>query len=203
MKRPLLYCIPIVHNEADLGTLAPDARRAMGGDAERAWARKQAAIAEFWKGVAAWCGRLPRNLTTYRLYQDGLPVCGRERAIVDELAAQGSENHRVLLTLIGRGARLEGTESADLLIEEYKLAQATLRGGGDQPSHTTPPSVEPGHDVRARSAELLRQRDTFIAEQITRTLHSGETAILFIGYLHDVLTKLPGTIDVQKVSRLA
>ena len=41
----------------------------------------------------------------------------------------------------------------------------------------------------------------FIADRIAQSLKPGETGVLFIGYLHDVLTKLPRTLDVQKVTR--
>lgn len=57
--------------------------------------------------------------------------------------------------------------------------------------------------LASQSAALLRQRDEFIAGRIEETLLPGETGLLFIGYFHDVLTKLPRMIDVQTVSRPA
>jgi signal transduction histidine kinase len=63
-----------------------------------------------------------------RLYQDGLPVCGREEEIVRDLAGSGSQNHQILLELIARGARLTGSESPSLLLEEYELARQLLVG---------------------------------------------------------------------------
>ena len=106
MKHPLLYCIPIIHSEADLGSLADDARRASGAASTAAWQQKQAAIALFWKNVHSWCLRLPKSLSGYRVYQDGLPVCGHELAIVNDLAAKGSENHKIIRDLLARGATL-------------------------------------------------------------------------------------------------
>lgn len=185
MQRRLLYCIPIVHTEADLGSLAPGVRRQLGG-AEAEWKRKQAAIAEFWKGVRAWCDRLPSKLEGFRLYQDGLPVCGSEASIVAELAAGASPNHVLLQDLVRRGAALEGTESPGLLLEEYELAKASLAGAPTDP---------------ARARRILTQRDEFIATRIETTLKRGETGLLFVGMLHDVLSKIPQSIDIQKVVR--
>jgi len=203
MKRPLLYCIPIVHNEADLGSLAADARRASGCGDEQAWQQKQAVIAQFWRGVASWCNRLPKDLSNYRIYQDGLPVCGHEREIVDDLAAKGSANHAIIRQLVSRGASLEGTESGPLLIEEYQLAKATLKGPTPtMPLASSPMSVTVTAPSRTAAA-ILRDRDTFIAQRVATTLLPGQTGLLFIGYLHDVLTKLPATFDVQKVTRPA
>jgi hypothetical protein len=197
MRRPLLYVIPIVHNEADLGSLAEATRRNSAGADARAWGLKQVAIAQFWKQVRTWCSRLPANLSSFRLYQDGLPVCGTERAIVEELAAKGSENHRLLLELLERGATLEGTESGPLLVEEYNLAVAMLN-----PANAPVSAAGVAVATRPRSEQILHDRDRFIADRIAATLKPGETGLLFLGYLHDVTSRLPAALDVQKVSRL-
>ncbi len=39
------------------------------------------------------------DLKRVKLYQDSLPVCGHERALVHDLAAQGSRNHQLLEAL--------------------------------------------------------------------------------------------------------
>ena len=48
------------------------------------------------------------------------------RQLCRELAQQGSDNHRVLADLIDQGARLTGTESPELLMEEYQLNRRIL-----------------------------------------------------------------------------
>jgi hypothetical protein len=112
-----------------------------------------------------------------RVYQDGLPVCGREREIASELAGAGSRNHKLLLTLQARGAILMGTESPELLIEEYQLATAAFASGA---------SVRTEVRQKQLRGTLLEKRDRYIAERINGTLLAGETGILFMGMLHEV-----------------
>jgi len=114
-----------------------------------------------------------------RLYQDGLPVCGREAEIVTELAQAGSRNHQLLLRLMAQGAVLMGTEKGNLLMQEYQLARQSL---------TTRPPRAAGLAAsrRATSQDLLQRRDQFIARRIHETLQSGETGILFLGMLHSL-----------------
>jgi hypothetical protein len=122
-----------------------------------------------------------------RVYQDGLPVCGHEREIVTELAAAGSRNHKLLLSLLARGAVLMGTESADLLVEEYQLASAALAAGRTPHAKARRDRL---HDT------LLERRDRYIADRINGTLGAGETGILFMGMLHEVTRSLDPNILV-------
>lgn len=112
-----------------------------------------------------------------KLYQDSLPVCGHEKELVRELAAQGSCNHQLLEGLVNEGATLVGTESPSLLLDEYKLLQSPER-------------------TEKQEAALLEARDRFIAGQIDATLTDDENGILFIGALHKVDKFLPQRIKV-------
>ena len=112
-----------------------------------------------------------------RVYQDGLPVCEHEQEIVAELAEAGSRNHRLLLSLQARGAVLMGTESPELLVEEYQLASAALAQGRASPAKM--------RRDRLRDT-LLERRDRYVADRINETLGAGETGILFMGMLHEV-----------------
>ena len=96
-----------------------------------------------------------------RIYQDGLPVCGKETDIVRELAGAGSTNHQLVLELAGRGAMLMGTEDPPLLLREYQLQRQHAGAAGDE------------------AAEVLAGRDRFIARRIEATLQDGETGLLF------------------------
>jgi hypothetical protein len=115
-----------------------------------------------------------------------LPVCGHEQEIVSELAEAGSRNHRLLLNLQSRGALLMGTESPELLLEEYQLASAALAG-----------RVSDAKIRRDRLRDtLLERRDRYIADRINRTLGTGETGILFMGMLHEVARSLNADVLV-------
>jgi hypothetical protein len=91
--------------------------------------------------------------------------------------------------LVKKGATLVGTESRELLLEEYELAGQLLESM----------SVG-GRSVLRReknSQALLKKRDRYIAERIERTLGIGEIGLLFLGMLH-ALAGLPGDIEVLR-----
>ena len=121
-----------------------------------------------------------------RVYQDGLPVCGHEQEIVSELAGAGNRNHRLLLKLQARGATLMGTESPELLVEEYQLATAAFASGATVRT-----------EVRQKQLRdtLLEKRDRYIADRINGTLGAGESGILFMGMLHEVAKYLDPDIE--------
>lgn len=179
-----LYYVPIVHTQEDLGSLAASAKaQTTARQGSAAWEGKQRLGTELWDRITAWAASLPEDLHGFRLYQDGLPVCGSEEQIVRELAAHGDRNHGLLVELMRRGATLMGTESPLLLREEYELAQRLLTG--------------PAGRLPSDPHGLLSRRDSFIAFRIAQTLQPGETGILFIGALHRVAGLLPGDIDVR------
>jgi len=178
-SRTLIY-FPIVHTQADMGALQESVAQATLEKAGRAGlARKTAAIDKIWTEIEAAIDALALSFDRVRLYQDGLPVCGREAEIVTELAQAGSRNHQLLLRLMAQGAVLMGTESGDLLVQEYQLARQSL---------TTRPPRAAGVAAprRALSEALLQRRDQFMAQRIHETLKSGETGILFLGMLHSL-----------------
>jgi hypothetical protein len=178
-SRTLVY-FPIVHTQADMGALQESVTRATLEKAGRAGlARKTAAIDQIWTEIEAAIDALPLSFDQVRLYQDGLPVCGREAAIVTELAQTGSRNHQLLLRLMAQGAVLMGTEAGDLLVQEYQLAKQSM-------TTRLPRAAGAAATRRALSAALLQRRDQFIAQRINETLKRGETGILFLGMLHSL-----------------
>ncbi len=189
--RELIY-VPVIHSEADMGTVAGPHKDEF---TERlgvcVWNEHIQAVDEMWQGIQKRLGQLQVNYATVRIYQDGLPLCGREMDIVRDVAAQGSQNHRLVLSLVQRGASLEGTEDVQLLLEEYHYIQAI--------------SQEPGAAEKRRKVDslrhkrklLLRRRDQFIAQRIQLTLQAGETGILFIGLAHQLEEYLPKDIHVS------
>ena len=83
-----------------------------------------------------------------------------------------------------------GTESTELLIEEYKLTKRILEAGDVQKVL----DIEAVH--KATSDYLLEERDAFIAARIDQTLQAGETGILFLGMLHNLDGRLSKDINV-------
>jgi hypothetical protein len=89
-----------------------------------------------------------------------------------------------------RGATIMGTESLELLMEEYALVKRIW----DIPDLLKRSRVEASQ--KASFDSLLKRRDQFIARRINDTLNPGETGILFLGMLHSVGDKLGGDIRV-------
>ena len=192
--RRVLVHIPIAHSQVDMGSYGERVRRAYveqkGADA---WRESRLAIDAFWDALENAILALDIDFGRVRLYQDTLPVCGREADIVGDLAATGAANYRILFELMGRGAALEGTENPELLLREYERLKA------DQTETGPSASQETGAERHDGTTELVRARDRFIADRIDRTLRPGEIGLLFIGALHDVAEFLPGTINIMSL----
>ena len=187
--RTLIY-LPIIHTQADMGALKePVARATLEKTGRAGLSRKTAAIDKIWTEIEGAIDALALSFDRVRLYQDGLPVCGREAEIVAELAQAGSRNHQLLLRLMAQGAMLMGTESGDLLVQEYQVAKQSV---------TTRPPRAAGV-VAARQAvsdNLLKRRDQFMAQRLNDTLKPDETGILFLGMLHRVEPYLSKDVKV-------
>ncbi|AOJ71125.1 MULTISPECIES: hypothetical protein [Burkholderia] len=188
-SRTLIY-IPILHTGIDMGQAAPllaDAAQTTLG--ANAWRRRALDIEHMWDGIEAAIPRLGLDLKSLHIYQDGLPVCGHELEIVDDLAKAGSRNHRLLQTLSREGATIVGTEAPELLVEEYELAWRLLNAASADGQRT---------DVENRLAsDMLQRRDRFIAHRIDETLPAGGTGMLFVGALHRVAPLLPPDLAVS------
>lgn len=188
-SRTLIH-LPIIHTQADMGALQESVAAATIKKMGRAGlARKASAIHRVWDEIEAAIAALDLPFDRVRLYQDGLPVCGREAEIVTELAQAGSRNHQLLLRLMAQGAMLMGTESADLLVQEYQAAKQSL-------TVRPPRSAGVAASRRAANDTLLQRRDQFIAQRINDTLKPGETGILFLGMLHTLERHLQPDIKV-------
>jgi hypothetical protein len=190
-SRTLVY-FPIIHTQTDMGALSESIRKVtLQKLGERVWRRKINLVKQFWADLESILDKLSLVYTQTRLYQDGLPVCGKEQDIVTELAKKGSPNHQLLVRLMEKGATVMGTESPELLIEEYHLIKKILETG----------DVHDAMEIEARQKAagdiLLSKRDAFIAERIETTLQAGETGILFLGMLHNISVLLPTDMEVS------
>ena len=190
--RSLIH-VPIIHTQADMGALGHAIKEiTIQKLGQQGWERNVHLIDDIWtrieEAIESWA--LPYK--RLRLYQDGMPICGREVEIVTELAKVGSRNHRLLLRLMEKGATLMGTESAPLLVQEYKLVKEIVAAGD------SPKALRLEARYKTLSHALLKQRDQSIAERINTTLRPGETGLLFLGMLHAISGWLAKDIRVTQ-----
>ncbi len=174
-----LFYIPIVHTPEDLGShLAEVKAQYIAKHGLSKWREHVEAVDKFWRELREVLLSLSIDHTKIKLYQDGLPVFGRELDLVKELAGNGNRNYQLLFELIEKGATIVGSEDPKLLIEERdQLIKNGSNGSYDG---------------------LMERRDEYIAQRISSTLEEGEMGLLFIGALHRVADKLPKDIQVQK-----
>ena len=189
-----LIWVPIIHTRADLGSLSGFLRqhyvRRFG---QTQWDRHIESVEDMWEAIRRAVEALDLSGSGVRLYQDGLPDCGHEAEIVRDLAQAGSPNHQLLVDLMANGAALTGTESPELLLQEYELAQQIL---------ISLDSDERGSLIqrqRELGKVLLEKRDRYIAERIDKTLGRGETGLIFLGMLHSLKGLLPSDIQVTRL----
>ncbi len=184
-----LVIIPIIHTEQDMGSLLSEIKReyvSRYGLAQ--WDSHLNSIAEIWDGIRRMILDFDLPYASVRLFQDGLPLCGKEAEIVRDVAARGSKNHQLLAELAGRGARLMGTEDPQLLLQEYQFLQGALR---DMQSE------EGEQRWKQQSQRLLADRDQFIAARINDTLLPNEIGLLFLGMAHQIEPMLSSDILVR------
>lgn len=179
----ILIVVPIIHSEKDMGSLLAQTKQAyIARYSEVQWATHLKSIDQVWSGIRQMIVALEFPFPNVRIYQDGLPVCGKEIEIVNEVASQGSQNHQLVQTLVEQGAQLMGTDDPELLLQEYRLHLDTV---DDAVAHA------------AQSKIILAARDGFIAERINTTLLVGEVGLLFLGMAHTVEPLLDADILVR------
>ena len=138
----------------------------------------QSSVDEMWAGIAAKITELALPWNKTRIYQDGLPVNGKELEIVARLADNGSWNHLLILDLLKKGAKLEGTENMDFLMREYDLLNVLLM------KNSTVEQSAAMTEYQTKSRELLKMRDEFILNRVKTTLQNGEVPLVFMGVMH-------------------
>ena len=202
-----LIHVPIIHSPADMGSMGAElAAACIERLGRRHWDDYVAMLATFWQSVRAGLDRLRLDYGRVNLYQDGLPVCGKELEIVKAAVAKGSENYQLILDLISRGATLMGTEDPKLLLEEYHKVQAALASRS---------SLDPGApgvcqgssdndsgrnvDQADRTRELMAERDAYLSRRINESLRPGRTGILFLGLMHNIESYLAEDIVVTRL----
>ena len=182
--RRLIY-VPIIHTQIDMGSLSAQLEQEYVKKFGQArWLEHKQAVERIWMEIEKRLTQL--QTPVQKVYQDGLPVCGKEMELARDLAKKGSQNHQILLRLAQQGAELVGTEDPQLLKEELTTISKEVGGERSSPE-----------EYKKGVMERLEKRDDFIARRINETLKPGETGILFIGMLHKVNTRLPKDIQVE------
>ncbi len=190
-----LILVKIVHTSTDMGSMGEGlVKEGMAKMGREKWFENQRKIEKFWDDLEKEIDGLGLDNSKTRIYQDGLP-CGGELGlrIVRETADKGSKNYRIVWKLIERGAKIETTESPELLRKEYEYIKALI----------TARSPEEKADAARRydriKDELMQERDAYIAKAIDISLKDGETGVLFIGAFHNVIPELAKDIEVKSL----
>jgi hypothetical protein len=199
-----LIHVPIIHSPADMGSMGAElAAACIERLGRRHWDDYLAMLATFWQSVRAGLDGLGLDYGRVDLYQDGLPVCGKELEIVKAAAAKGSENHQLVLDLVSRGAKLMGTEDPKLLLEELRNVQAALASRptngecGMRNAEKEGPFRIPHSQFTTR--QLMAERDAYLGRRIHESLRPGRTGILFLGLMHNVESYLAEDIVVTRL----
>ncbi|MFH1337586.1 MAG: hypothetical protein ABIH55_01790 [Nanoarchaeota archaeon] len=191
-----LILVPIVHSLADMGSMSRGLEEiSIQKLGKERWERNVIMIEKFWNEVELALDKLKLDYSKIRVYQDGLP-CTREDLIlkiINQTAEKGSRNYKIIKKLMERGAKIEGTESPELLLEEFNSIKAFAEAGSKEEKEKALKRFEKTKN------ELMEKRDEFIAKRIDTTLKSGETGILFIGAHHDVKQKLANDINLKSL----
>ncbi len=190
--RRLIY-IPIIHTDADMGSLASALDQSTAAFCgEERWERHKATASHFWQMVSDYLETLDaKNL---KVYQDGfVSDGGLGKKIIEEAVRKGSQNYKIILNLLNRGAEVVSTEDMALLQEEYEHISRIIKA--ETPSQRRSAYKE----YELRKSQLTVERDRFIARAINETLKGGEVGLLFIGAYHDVVPHLAKDIAVEQL----
>jgi len=160
------------------------------------WKQHVKSIDDMWDGIHKKIFGLNLPCKRVRIYQDGVPVCGKEMDIVRKVAKMGSMNHKIILELVKKGAKLEGTEDPKLLIEEYTNLKKIYQ------TANMVEKMRAMENYRRVAGELLIKRDKFIAHRIETTLAEDEIGVLFMGLRHTVDKYLKGIKVSYLIHRL-
>lgn len=175
----ILYYVPMIHSPEELGSLAKLVleieKQVHGPDAEKIYRER---VNQYWTAIGKGLEEIGLNtLVKIHIYVDGLPQIEIRhlQVLVQKLIELKLPQYLIIQKLMEKGAIIHGTESYPLLIEEHDLWTNAVKGISPNPK---------------RMAELLRERDEFIARRINETLPEDGTGILFIGANHKVIQKL-------------
>jgi len=177
----LIY-VPILHTQKEAGEILVSLRGSESEKPLNSMVQQEKPTKEMWEGIYEKLKESNIHYPSVRIYQEALPVCGKESEIVAKLAEKGSRNHQLILELMRKGARLEGTEDPDLLIKEYDYLTKLV--------NTVSVSIQNYRqalkEYQDKSMKLMKKRDLFITKRIKDSLKNGEMPLVFMGVRHQL-----------------
>jgi hypothetical protein len=194
MLRKLIY-VPIIHTEDDMGSMAEFVKKEYKRKySSQQWDQHKKTVENVWDMIRINVLHLDLDWPKVRIYQDGLPVCGKELNIVKTLADNGSLNHKLIMELQEKGAKIEGTENPELLLAEYNAIMMIVQAKNREEKDILTKKYSKD------SNNLLSKRDHYIADRIDKTLKEGETGILFLGLMHQANKLIEKSFDVKYIA---
>lgn len=191
MMRTLYYVPILLHAPEEFGSLAKPlleiAKRIRGPDAEKIYRER---ACQYWLEVIRRLDEsglnAPEKCRKMHIYVDGLPQAEDKHVqkVVEQLIELKLPQYLIIQKLLGKGAIIHGTESLQLLLEEHEMWTKTAQGITPNPK---------------RKAELLQERDEFIAKRINETLPEDGIGILFMGAAHKVDNELKKFFDIKVI----
>lgn len=198
--RTLIY-VPIIHSNADMGSLGAELRRkSVSGLGEEEWKKHNDTVNGYWDAIESSLEHLDLEIKGIKIYQDGMFADGEgAMLIINEGIRLGSKNSEIVSGLISRGAILIKTEDFKMVKAEYDWLQSIIKATSNIQK------IYLVQRYKILKPIFLRRRDKFIVGRITETLGQDETGILFIGAYHNVMKRLPkdiAVIELKEVSKI-
>ena len=149
----------------------------------------------FWIALNGEIEKLDLDYQKLVVFQDGLADTDSQiiQKIIEEGTKKGSPNYLLLQKLKDKGANIVGTEDPKLLMDEYKMAQEEFKEKNPYRQRQLILAY------RVKKAQLLRERDKFIAQKIDQNLTEGRVGIVFMGMIHKIKERLPSDIQVKLI----
>lgn len=191
--RTLIY-IPIIHSEADMGSMAAElTQKGIDEFGREFWETHVDTVNKYWEIISQYCDTIGLGGKAVKIYQDGMVADGEIAIkIMEDSMKAGSKNYEIISRLVKRGAIIVRTEDISMVKKELEMLKLIPSSGAL--------IMKLIRIIRFKisRSKLLNQRDEYIVGRIAATLGPNETGIIFLGAYHNILDKLPKDIIVNE-----
>lgn len=191
--RTLIY-IPIIHSEADMGSMAAElTQKGIDEFGREFWETHVDTVNKYWEIISQYCDTIGLGGKAVKIYQDGMVADGEIAIkIMEDSMKAGSKNYEIISRLVKRGAIIVRTEDISMVKKELEMIKSIPSSGAL--------IMKLIRIIRFKisRSKLLNQRDEYIVGRIAATLGPNETGIIFLGAYHNILDKLPKDIIVNE-----